>query len=54
MSKLSDYNYYSLERLSKYKGKKENWNKSDRRQALRMFKKAKTKRKKKKNLNFYN
>lgn len=53
ISKLSDYNYYSLEYLSKYKGKKENWSKSDRKQALRMFKKAKKERKKKKNSNFY-
>ena len=53
LSGLSDYNYYSLEHLTKYKGKKEGWNESDRKQAVRMFKKAKAKRKKRKNLDFY-
>jgi len=53
LSKLSDYNYYSLEHLTKYKGKKDGWNESDRKQAVRMFKKAKDNRKKRKNLDFY-
>lgn len=53
LSELSDYNYYSLEHLTKYKGKKEGWDEIDRKQAVRMFKKAKDNRKKRKNLDFY-
>lgn len=53
LSELSDYNFYSLEHLTKYKGKKEGWNENDRKQAVRMFKKAKISRKKRKNLDFF-
>ena len=53
LSGLSDYNFYSLEHLTKYKGKKEGWKESDRKQAIKMFKKAKKNRKKRKNLDFY-
>lgn len=53
LSGLSDYNFYSLEHLTKYKGKKEGWDESDRKQAIKMFKKAKFNRKKGKNLDFY-
>ena len=50
---LSDYNFYSLEYLTKYKGKKEGWDENDQKQAIRMFKKAKVSRKKRKSLDFF-